>query len=60
MQRIESSDNITDVIERIVGRGIVVDPWASVCLADPDRMHHYRWTADCRIESGACEFKRVA
>ncbi len=46
MHRIESSDNITDVMERIVGRGIVVDPWASVCLAEPGRLKRYRWVVD--------------
>ncbi len=60
MHLIESSDNITDVMERIVGRGIVVDPWASVCLAEPERIHRYRWVADCHVDSGACDLKKVA
>ena len=61
MYRIKSSDNITDVMERIVGRGIVVDPWASVCLAEPERINHYRWVADCRVHAyDDCELRKVA
>ncbi len=61
MHRIESSDNINDVMERIVGRGIVVDPWASVCLAEPHRLKRYRWVAECRIaRDGAMETKKAA
>ena len=52
MHRIENSDDIGDVIERIMGRGIVVDPWASVCLAEPDRLRRYRWVVDDGTESG--------
>ena len=53
MHRIEASDNITDVMERIVGRGIVIDPWVSVCLAEPDRLRRYRWVIDCHLVGAA-------
>ncbi len=61
MHRIESSDHITDVVERIVGRGIVVDPWVSVCLAEPERLRRYRWVVDCHtVIDGHCESRKVA
>ena len=49
VHRIESSDNIADVMERIVGRGIVMDAWAAVCLNEPERLKRYRWVAECRV-----------
>ncbi len=61
VQRIRSADNIAEVMERIVGRGIVVDPWVTVCLSEPDRLRRYRWVADCRVSvGGACELKKIA
>ena len=61
MKRIASSDSVHDVLERIVDRGIVVDPWVSVCLSELDRLRKYRWVADCRIlGDGACELRDAA
>jgi hypothetical protein len=59
VHRIESSDNILDVMERIVGRGIVVDPWASMCLAEPERLRRYRWVVDGAVHEGTRDLRKA-
>ena len=60
MKRLQSSDNVADVMEQIVGRGIVVDPWVSVVLSEPERLRKYRWVADCHVHgSDICELRRA-
>jgi hypothetical protein len=61
VKRIQSADNIADVIERIVDRGIVVDPWVSVVLSEPERLRRYRWVADCHLPGlDSCELNLAA
>jgi hypothetical protein len=47
--RIRGADNLTEVMERIVDHGLVVDPWSGIRLRDPDALNRYRWTADVDV-----------
>ena len=51
MKRIESSDSINEVMERIVGRGIEVEPLASLRLIEPEWLKKGRWVVDCVVPS---------
>jgi hypothetical protein len=60
VKRLQSSNNVTDVMEQIVGRGIVLDPWVSIVLSEPERLRKYRWVADCHVhESDRYELRRA-
>ncbi len=48
-------------MERIVDRGIVVDPWSGIRLREPDALRRYRWTAQFDVCLDlSCEIDRAA
>lgn len=48
-------------MERIVDRGIVVEPWSGIRLREPGALQRYHWTADLEVclDLG-CDMKRAA
>lgn len=59
--RIRGADSIVEVMERIVDRGLVVDPWSGIRLREPDALKRYRWTADVDVFVGeGCRLDHVA
>ena len=61
MKRLESADSITDVMERIVDRGIVVDPWVGLRLTEPQSLRNYRWVAECHVlAQPRCQLRKAS
>jgi len=59
--RVRGADSVTEVMERIVDRGIVVDPWSGIRLREPDTLQRYRWTADFDVCADlGCDLDRAA
>jgi len=48
MLRIKGAESDSEVFERILDHGIVVEPWASVCLGEPSRLRNYHWVAESK------------
>jgi hypothetical protein len=51
---------MSEVMERIVDGGIMVDPWSNICIREPERLHRYRWVAECSVVMPSCDRKKVA
>ena len=51
---------MSEVMERIVDGGIVVDPWSNIRIREPERPHRYRWVAECSMLTASCDRKKVA
>lgn len=59
--RIRGADSLSEVMERIVDHGLVVEPWSGIFLREPNALQRYRWTAkidvsvdtDCRLDRAA-------
>ena len=59
--RVRGAESLPEVMERIVDRGIVVEPWSGIRLREPGALQRYHWTADLEVclDLG-CDMKRAA